>query len=60
MKKLKLTFISFFMAFTAQAFAADHSHLDPDKVVPKSLLKKALDYFDSHKDKIRRKESLQS
>ena len=32
---------------------SNYSHLDPDKMVPSALLAKTVEYFDTHKEKIR-------
>lgn len=56
MKKLKLAFIILLTSLAAQAFANDFSHLDPDKVVPKDLLKKALDYYTANAKSIKKKD----
>lgn len=40
------------------AFGADYSHLDPENIVPKNILSKALDYFDKHLDAIPNKRFL--
>ena len=49
-------FAGLFLLFTqiaqAQSFR-DYSHLDPDQLVPKNLLKEAIAYFDSHLEKIK-------
>jgi hypothetical protein len=55
MKKLKLVFTIFLTSLTIQAIAADFSHLDPDKIIPKDLLKKALDYYNSNEKTIKKK-----
>lgn len=38
---------------TTPPISDDYSHLDPDKIVPKSRLSKALKYFDDNKSKIK-------
>ncbi len=56
MKKLKLVFTIFLASLTIQAISADFSHLDPDKIVPQDLLKKALEYYSSNEKTIKKKD----
>lgn len=49
-------FVGLFLLFTQIASAqglADYSHLDPDGIVPKNLLKEAIAYFDTNNAKIK-------
>ncbi len=48
--------VGFILFFGQLAFAEsyrDYSHLDPERVVPKNLLKEALTYYDDHFDEIK-------